>query len=222
MLSFKETVFRYDPYPIGLAKNVLDESLYDELIRQFPSEHNFKKLDGGYNKFSLSEVNNLHSYQEFVMTSSIWQKFYRYIKDLQFIRDVFVTLQGHGVKIGLTGQYRSRFEFSSLPADGGFLKPHTDIPSKVVTLVIPMMARGEWKPIWGGSTDVLKPNKSDKKYADYQMPLEDFDIVDALSCDYNNCVLFVKTANSWHSVMCSGGPANTMRRTVTINIERVK
>lgn len=220
MLSFADTRFRYDPYPIGLAKNVLDEPHYNELIRKFPSEHNFVKMGGGYSKFSLSEVNNPTGYQEFLMTSPAWQEFYRYIKDSQFFHDVFVVLQGHGIKIGLTGRYKSRFEFSSLPASGGFLKPHRDIPSKVVTLIIPMMARGEWKPEWGGGTDVLKPKNLNVELIDYKTPIEEFDIVESLYCDFNNCVLFIKTDNSWHSVNCSGGPVKTMRRTVTINIER--
>lgn len=221
MLSFKECRFRHDPYPIGLAKNVLDEKLYEELIVKYPSEHNFVKMGGGYNKLSLSEVNNPEDYHAFILTSPVWQKFYRYIKDDQFLSNVFLTIRNQGIQVAPPGKYKSRFEFSSIPAAGGYLNPHTDIPSKVVTLIIPMMARGEWKSEWGGGTDVLKPNKKDYQYFDYKVPLEYFDKIESLPCDFNNCVLFIKTTNSWHSVGPIPGPPRVMRRTVTINIERV-
>jgi hypothetical protein len=35
----------------------------------------------------------------------------------------------------------------------------------------------------------------------------------------NQCVLFVKTFNSWHSVAPMHGPPGKLRRTLTINIE---
>ncbi len=232
MLSFKDMQFHYDPYPIGLAKNVLDESYYNELIRDFPAEKSFVRMDGGYNKFSLSEVNNPKEYRDFILTHPIWGSFYKYIKSLQFVRDVFTTLHSHKIEIGKPGRFKSRFEFSSLPANGGYLKPHRDIPSKVVTLIIPTMARGVWNPVWGGGTDVLKPKHWDgcsvtpcvypKPLVDYKTPLEEFDRIESLPCDYNNCVVFIKTDNSWHSVGPISGPVWQMRRTVTINIERVK
>ena len=32
----------------------------------------------------------------------------------------------------------ARFEFSALPADGGNIVPHTDAPTKIVTMVVSM------------------------------------------------------------------------------------
>ena len=100
------------------------------------------------------------------------------------------------------------------------LWPHTDIPSKVVTLILPMMAPGTWDDAWGGSTDVLVP-KPGITAKDYSTPLEDFDIVARYPCLPNQAVLFLKWANSWHSVGPLQGPPGRWRRTLTINIERV-
>ena len=58
------------------------------------------------------------------------------------------------------GSLRSRFEFSMLPADGGQVIPHTDSPGKVITLVLSMLADGEWEPSVGGGTDVNVPRRS--------------------------------------------------------------
>src|SRR5256885_897092 len=51
----------------------------------------------------------------------------------------------------------ARFEFSMLPANGGFIRPHTDSPHKIITLVVAMLNEGEWNPEFGGGTEVLRP-----------------------------------------------------------------
>ena len=37
----------------------------------------------------------------------------------------------------------------------------------------------------------------------------------------NQCLLFIKTYNSWHSVLPMTGPATALRKTLTINIENI-
>ncbi len=44
----------------------------------------------------------------------------------------------------------TRFEFSMLPLSGGHIKPHTDSPQKLITLVFSMQKPGEWDDSWGG------------------------------------------------------------------------
>lgn len=115
----------------------------------------------------------------------------------------------------------ARFEFSMLPADGGHIKPHTDAPQKFITLVVSMTEPGDWNPAWGGGTDVLRPKDRTVSFNHMNRQLE-FDEVDTLGTFEflpNQCVVFVKTFNSWHAVKPMTGPANVMRRTLTINIE---
>jgi len=117
----------------------------------------------------------------------------------------------------------SRFEFSWLPANGGELKPHTDLPSKLVTLVLSMRPRDDqhWQAEWGGGTDVLRlKDASNQPPDDYKAPLDLFDLVETFPYVANQCVIFVKTNNSWHSVGPLTGPADHYRTTVTINLER--
>ena len=51
----------------------------------------------------------------------------------------------------------ARFEFSALPADGGSLPPHTDAPTKIVTMIVSILEDGEWDEAIGGGTDVNWP-----------------------------------------------------------------
>lgn len=219
MLRFHDVEFLREPYPIGLAKQVFDPALYDKLARTFPLEKHFKYMNGAYSKYSLSEVNKPDVYSYFLARNEPWRQFYKYIKSKQFVVDVAQVLRLQGLDV-LNGTFKTRFEFSSLPGKGGMLFPHTDIPSKVVTLILPMH-RGEWQTAWGGGTDVLKPKFTDKEYRDYKMPLSDFDVVRTFECEPNQCVIFIKNNVSWHSVGPTKGPKDSFRRTLTVNIEKV-
>lgn len=116
----------------------------------------------------------------------------------------------------------ARFEFSMLPAAGGNIKPHTDAPQKLITLVLSMVREGEWDDSWGGGTQVLRPKDTTRNFnfLNKQFEFDDCEAIDAFPFHPNQCVLFVKTFNSFHSVSPMTGPDDgTMRRTLTINIE---
>lgn len=112
----------------------------------------------------------------------------------------------------------SRFEFSSLPAAGGCLRPHRDIPSKLVTLVIPMVRPDEWKQEWGGGTDLLTPASSNE-LRDYQAEFNEFNVSKTIPYAPNQAFIFLRSDKSWHSVGPIKGPQGKTRRTLTINIE---
>lgn len=117
----------------------------------------------------------------------------------------------------------ARFEFSVLPGDGGNILPHTDAPQKIVTLVISMLRDDEWREEWGGGTEVLRPRDPRVAFNKMNRYLG-FDEVEKVRClpfQPNQCVVFVKTFNSLHAVSPLGGGADVLRRTLTINIERL-
>jgi hypothetical protein len=117
---------------------------------------------------------------------------------------------------------KTRFEFSMLPADGGSIRPHTDAPNKLITLVVSLMKEGEWDPAFGGGTAVLRPNDVTATYNQMNKYL-DFPVVSEVKTfpfTTNQCVVFVKTFNSLHAVYpMTGGGSPLMRKTLTINIE---
>jgi hypothetical protein len=220
MLNFTDATFRYEPYPIGVARMVFDQAHYDKLIRAWPPESSFKQLTGAYNKWSLSERNRPEHYIGFIKTSPIWLEFYRYVKQGALLSHLFSCLARAGIEVP-QGKFSTRFEFSSLPADGGGIEAHTDIPSKVFTLILPIMRAGEWDETWGGGTEVLRPVDPWRRYQDYREPRKAFETAETYAYAPNQCVIFIKTFNSWHAVGPIQGPVGQWRRTLTLNVEKV-
>src|SRR5207249_5186511 len=96
----------------------------------------------------------------------------------------------------------SRFEFSMLPSAAGCIKPHTDAPQKMITLVISMIENGEWDPSFGGETEVLRPVDRQKTFNFMNRYLE-FDEVETIrTFEFmpNQGIVLVKTFNSLHAV----------------------
>ncbi len=250
MLSFKNANFIYEPYPIGVARDVFESSFYDELVNSFPPQELFAFMAYHGNKYSLSEVNNPESYHEYVQGNRPWRDFHQWIKREEFPAEILAMLCQHNIDLDVpqihgNGAFAgrsmleklrprrlrpprsglsARFEFSMLPAEGGFIKPHTDSPQKIITLVIAILPQGEWNPSFGGGTEVLRPIDIKNNY-NYKNKYMEFDDVETLATfDYapNNCVIFIKTFNSLHGVrpMKAIDP-KLMRKTLTINIEKV-
>lgn len=243
-LSYHNLRLRYEPFPIGLAKPVMDRATYDELVDTYPPVELFQYMAKNGRKYSLSERNNRDNYRTFLKSHPRWRAFHDWVKTDSFIQDALDALKTRGVDLGLevrpkrirklarnltrgrfnAGQMRlvARFEFSMLPADGGSVIPHTDAPGKVITLVVSMVKEGEWDPACGGGTDVNRPKDPRLYYNERnrQAEFEQVEILDTFAFEPNQAVIFVKTFNSWHSVRpMVGNGATTMRRTLTINIE---
>jgi hypothetical protein len=116
----------------------------------------------------------------------------------------------------------ARFEFSMLPAAGGHIKPHTDAPQKLVTLVVSLFEEGSWNDAWGGGTEVQRPKdiRRNFNHLNRQFGFDEVDTIEVMPFKPNQCIVFVKTFNSFHAVSPMHGPNDgTMRKTLTINIE---
>ena len=218
ILSLSNLTMRHDPYVIGVATDVFDEKHYKHLTEAWPDISLFKSFPGGDKKFSLSERNNPENYHKFIVSTPVWAKFHSYIKAPAFIDKIRKNLKLHDIDVDLTGA-TARFEFSALPAEGGHLRPHTDLPSKLVTLVLSMRAESDvWQDDWGGGTDVLIPHA--EGWQDYAHPVTDFTKAATYAYRPNQCVLFIKSPTSWHSVGPFQGQGEHYRKTCTVNIER--
>ncbi len=214
--------FRYEPFPIGFASNVISPRFYNRLLDAWPSQDLFAHIPGYGNKYSLSPRHNLDGYRSYISASEPWLLFLQMIQSQAFIEYVLECLRGQNIDLGYNAdQLSSRFEFSMLSGEGGNMLPHTDAPQKLITLVIYMARPGEWNPAWGGGTSVLKPKDIRKNY-NYLNIYLDFDATECLHTYPfvpNGCVVFIKTFNSYHAVQPLRGPANALRKSLTINIE---
>jgi hypothetical protein len=252
MFSYDHVAFRYDPFPIGLAKPIADPGLYEQLVSNFPPLEifeSFEELGKKGRKYTLSEKENKKVYLDFVRSSPLWRDFHQWIKSKAFPYGVMEMLRQHDIDLGhryvpparrvsrqiknlVRGRrsphyvpLKARFEFSALPADGGHLVPHTDAPTKIVTMIVSILRQGEWNPAFGGGTDVNQP-KEDRHRFNYLNGLAAFDEMEVLHTyefTPNQAVIFVKTFNSWHSVRpMTGVGCDAVRRTLTINIEAMR
>jgi len=244
---YDQLKFRYEPFPIGLAKPVMDQSTYRELVDSYPAIERFHYIPKLGKKYSLSERFNPREYQRLIKSQPVWREFHRWIKSDEFVAGVLNALKEQDLDLGYDpsassgrrmiklikdtargrtsarlARLRARFEFSMLPADGGHILPHTDAPSKIVTLIISMLNDDDWDPSFGGGTDVnrVKDSAHSFNWLNAQGRFADMEVLDTFEFTPNQAVVFVKTFNSWHSVRPMQGAGSTaMRKTLTINIE---
>ena len=243
MIQLNKTVFAYTPFPIGVLSEAIAPEKYENFVDSFPPLELFQFKQALGNKYSLSEINNPDKYHSFISASPLWTSFHQYIKSPDFVKGVLDLLRDNNLKLGLENTpvkqkdagflsavggrlskkpyISTRFEFSMLKGNGGYLLPHTDSPSKVITLVLTICKKDEWKLAYGGGTDINEP-LDEKKYFNYlneQLKFEEVKVLKTVEFEPNQIMLFIKTFNSLHSVSPIKAPENTLRRTLTINIE---
>jgi hypothetical protein len=248
-LHFDQARFWYEPYPIGVIPSVVDPDLYEALIESYPPIDLFVPLPEVGKKYVLSEKFNGSAYRRFIAGCPVWREFREFVKSGRFVEAVDGCLQQGHVDVGIRAYRQSqptrwkkllrdlfvqhrlprvhpglytRFEFSMLPSDGGCVFPHTDSPGKLITLILSMVREGEWDPQWGGGTDVNRPRDATRSYNELNrnVDFEDVEVLRTFEFRPNQCVIFVKTFNSLHSVrhISASGP-HRMRRTITVTIE---
>lgn len=245
--NYNKLAFRYEPFPIGYAKPIMDDGLYGALVAAYPTKDQFVYLEKVGHKFTLSERFNPRQYEDFVSRTPVWRDFHRWLKSDDFILELMQTLRAHQIDLGYTEQpstrkrllralksvagrrlgvrherLSARFEFSMLPVDGGSVLPHTDSPTKIVTLIISMIKDAEWNPAYGGGTEINRPKNPQMLFnqLNRQACFDEVETIDAFPFTANQAVIFIKTFNSWHSVRpMTGAGADSLRKTLTINIE---
>ncbi len=250
--SFDHLNFRYEPFPIGSASPIMTEDLYNEMLDNVPARDRFlddREMGKPGVKLTLSEKESPKEYLAFVRSSPLWWELYQWIKSDDFIYGLLDVLREHSIDLGYRHvsstkrlvkdlkslskghmgaglpHLTSRFEFSALPADGGHLKPHTDAPTKIVTMILAMTREGEWDPSFGGGTDVNRPKRKELMFNQLNTlaEFEDMEVLHTFEFKPNQAIVFVKTFNSWHSVRpMQGHNSNALRKSLTINIEATR
>ncbi|MGR3341877.1 MAG: hypothetical protein ACU0DI_01350 [Paracoccaceae bacterium] len=246
MLNYDRITFDYEPFPICMAHSALDAKIYQELMESFPPINLFEFKSAKGVKYSLSQVNNGAKYRRFLAGSPSWKAFHAYIKSPAFINEALTMLKAHGLDLGFPSpglgeqlylkmralkrgnpvphfpKLKARFEFSAMPVTGGNILPHTDHPKKIITMVIPMLRAGEWLDAWGGGTVMVWPKDKTRIFnrVNGYLDFGDVECVKTFPFEPNQCLVFIKTNNSWHAVFpMTGDDPKILRKTLTINIE---
>jgi hypothetical protein len=238
--------FEYEPYPIGIIRDIFESSLYERLVDTFPPVEIFRFMQTHGDKWSLSELNNADHYYRFLRANHDWRRVYDEVKSRDFITHVLEVLARSKIDLGLapttgnTGLRKlrtralgllgrksrdltARFEFSMMSAASGHILPHTDSPQKHITLVMTMVRPGEWDHSWGGGTDRMRPLDPSENFnfLNRYLRFDQVETIGTMAYEPNQCVIFIKTFNSLHAVRPMTGPGNIMRRTLTVNIESI-
>jgi len=111
--------------------------------------------------------------------------------------------------------FKIYFEFSSIPCDGGFIAPHTDSPSKIITCVMPIIDKEEISNLKGIGTSMLEATNIKYKYnyLNQTVPLSDTREIKYIDFLPNQMLMFIKTHNSLHCV----GPIESTSLTKSLN-----
>lgn len=225
----------YEPYPVIFIKNILPLDFYNSLVKAFPDESLLKHFPAAGDKYLLSEGSDEVLYTKVLNDYPVWQQLYKIIKSSAFINSIYSFLRTNHVDIGIEGlpvyfpapleklnarYITSRFEFSSLSANGGYHIPHTDIAKKLVSLIIPIVSDDDWKDNGIGGMSVCYPKRKEFIYNQVNKPLllEEVEIIRKYEFLANSCVLFPKTFNSWHCVEKVFNPHVLYRRSIVIQL----
>jgi hypothetical protein len=234
----------YKPFPVMSLKKFIDEEYYVKLVDAFPEKELFEFKQNLGKKYSLSETNNKKNFFAYINKKKLWSDFFKIVKSKKFLQEIIDMLYESNINLGLKNSkqinlesknflknlknilkknffLKSKFEFSMMSGNGGYILPHTDAPEKIITIVIPILNENEWKKEWGGGTSMLEPI-DEKNYFNQQNKYLNFDEVRPLKnlpFESNNSTLFIKTFNSLHCVYPIQGPDTILRKSLTINIQ---
>jgi hypothetical protein len=102
MFDFSAAKFRYTPYPIGWAPDVLPADLYNDLASSYPELNQMLKRESLGNKYILTEFDG-KPYYDIVSTHPAWRKLYDFIKNPIFVEKLLGFLKEKGIDLGLGG-----------------------------------------------------------------------------------------------------------------------
>lgn len=237
--------FTHRPYPVAEIRNVFRAESFAAMRRDWPDMMEARESTKSAYKRSISMRTNKAQFQSVTRNVPVWRELSKHIETPEFIRSVMDMLDENEVDIGVSdarpikygspfNRFRrplarllkrnylaARMEFSAMPSDGGHITPHTDMPSKIMTIVINIDGQEDG---FIGGTSIIEP-KDEKKIHNPSNDYLGFDEVKELRrVDFQrNCGLFfIRTDNSWHCVFPISGPEGGFRRSININIERIR
>ena len=211
---------RYEPFPIGVARPIMDEAAYERYLDRYPPIELFEYIPKVGNKYCLSEKYNPDKYHEWIKDHECWREFHRWVKSptsCSWCSTSWPAARSTSASSDarppsscsaacaalLAGRWwqgedrlSARFEFSMLPADGGSVTPHTDNPDKIITMVVSMARPGEWDPAFGGGTEVNR----------HRSPERSFNRING-KAEFEDMERWASTSSSPTSASCSSRPS---------------
>jgi hypothetical protein len=234
-----EDIFSENDYE-DLVKNFPD---VDEMVKMEDPKKNNK-----FNKYQLSSRNHEIKFKNFLKKNFFYKKISDYFLSDIFLEYIIHILKKNNIEFGIPVRKKTKtriifdllkkiipgyfikpkeilnvvVEFSAIPINGGFLKPHSDGPSKLASFVIPIRDQ-EWDNKYKGGTNLLTPIDQNKVFnmVNNTLEFEETSILKTIEFKKNQMLVLPKAYNSLHSV----GPLNGtnekyFRKSLTLNIEK--
>ena len=193
----------------------------------------------------LNNIDMLKDFNTFISQNNFYKKLYKYLNTKEFLLNLYLTLEKKYINTGhkfyeknnfinnlkkiLRGysadKYIVEFEFSSIPLNGGFIKPHTDGKNKIISLIFPIDNEAKVHECENIGTDIFEPVSDQYQYnmLNKTVPVENAKLVRSIPFKKNNMLCLIKTHNSLHGI----GPIkdksqvnNLYRNSLTIFIAR--
>jgi len=103
MLNLGNFDYDYRPFPIGVARPILDAGLYEQLADTFPDPSEFpafrKDERGRITKFSLSARTHRRWLTRFLKENPPWMSLYSYLYSVRFLNDLLGHLEERGLRV---------------------------------------------------------------------------------------------------------------------------
>tara|TARA_B100000035_G_C20981522_1_gene545657 strand:+ start:581 stop:1342 length:762 start_codon:yes stop_codon:yes gene_type:complete len=222
-INFENSLFYYEPFPHSVTNNFLSPDVYNEICNEFPSDEEFVKMKDkhlGENKFDKFNFSNLGSsknkFFKYLGKTRSLKFFFDYINSDKFFQSLNNFFINNHVDLGINQPKSFKnlvkkifqkdinfsFEFSSIPVQNGFIKPHTDGPNNIIGFVIPIIDNEEIFNYSNLGTKILKSNSNEFKYNNLNrtVPYEKTELVREMPFEKNCMIMHVKTFNSLHAV----------------------
>tara|TARA_Y100000310_G_scaffold333165_1_gene410145 strand:+ start:327 stop:1067 length:741 start_codon:yes stop_codon:yes gene_type:complete len=211
---------RIYPYPHIVIRNAIDEPLYNQLAKEYPSIEEIWKKDTGPNNKLLSNTRYQVS-SNTPLESTLWNIFVNYHTSPEFYREVINLFGGHIEDIhGIlapadlsSGKRRSGAMFSEslsgetdvgLDCQVGMNSPvfeqsrvigmHVDQPNKIFVGMLYM--RDEQDDSLGGHLQIYRHKHNHEK----NMDINNMEIHNTIEYDRNTVVFFINSSYSIHAV----------------------
>jgi len=235
LLTERDVTMRLEPFPYFFIDDYLPADLYARARSAFPVH---KETDRYSNKKQVfSAHRHPDAVRKFVDETPVWNELVSFFDSSRFVSDLNQFLRPALVKArGVDGRrvWRRRdrepvrpivdvpvvfgYEFSILE-DGAHLKPHTDSPAKLVSLLLYFPEDG-WKPEFGGTTDMYraKDSRQDRNWMNRNLEFDAVETVFSSAFLPNRLFGFVKSANSLHGVSPVTCGPDHLRLTFNFNV----
>jgi hypothetical protein len=141
------------------STDILDPVLYGALAQSFPSATLFQAHDGRRQQEAHAwRAQQRAAVRRAYRRASGVAGLPRVHQIAAFLDDVRAALQPHGVTLPPRTRFRPASNSRGCRQTVGSLLPHTDLPEKLVTIVIGMRRDGDgWDDAFGGGTLMLRP-----------------------------------------------------------------